>query len=163
MLQRSGSRPLLSFGSCIAVVALLVLGCSSDSGSQAYRPGLGEIMTLTQMRHAKLWLAARVGNWRLADYEVDEIEEGFADVVKFHPRHRGSQVPLDQAVPIMTGPPLAALRDAIDAKDLARFTAAFDALTTACNDCHQKTNFAFNKVVRPTGNPYVNQDFTASR
>jgi hypothetical protein len=32
----------------------------------AYAPGLGEIMSLQQMRHVKLWLAGQARNWKLA-------------------------------------------------------------------------------------------------
>src|SRR5579872_3032425 len=45
-------------------------------------PGLGEIMTLQQLRHIKLWFAGRAGNWALADYEIGELNEGFEDVDK---------------------------------------------------------------------------------
>ncbi len=143
-----------------------MIGCRNEAASEnsvEYRPGLGEIMTLTQMRHAKLWLAAQAGNWPLAEYEVHEIEEGFDDVVTFHPKHRGSQVPLAQAVPNMTGGPLDALRIAISNEDFAEFEEAFDSLTSACNSCHEKTSFEFNLVTRPTGNPYVNQDFAGPK
>ena len=40
--------------------ALMVAGCGR---SDAYVPGLGEIMSLQQMRHAKLWLAGQAENW----------------------------------------------------------------------------------------------------
>lgn len=143
----------------IASAVALVCGCSNKAAPEAYRPGLGEIMTLTQMRHAKLWLAGQAGNWPLAEYETHELEEGFDDVVTFHPKHRGSQVPLAQAVPIMTNGPLAAVRAAIRNQDRAEFTKAYDSLTAACNECHRKTSFKFNVVTRPTGNPYLNQDF----
>src|SRR5262249_46301319 len=43
-------------------------------------PGLGEIMALQQMRHSKLWFAGSAGNWPLAEYELDELKEGFGDV-----------------------------------------------------------------------------------
>ena len=53
-------------------------------------PGLGEIMTLQQLRHIKLWFAGRAGNWPLADYEVGELNEGFEDVSKLaRQRHSG--------------------------------------------------------------------------
>ena len=39
-------------------------------------------MTLQQLRHIKLWFAGRAGNWRLADYEIGELQEGFGDVDK---------------------------------------------------------------------------------
>ena len=61
-------------------------------GPDAYVPGLGEMMSLQQMRHAKLWFAGQAQNWELASYEIDELGEGFDDVVKFHPTHKDSPV-----------------------------------------------------------------------
>ena len=61
-----------------------VVGCAKPShpesagAAEPYVPGLGEIMSATQMRHLKLWYAGQAGNWPLAAYEVDELEEGFA-------------------------------------------------------------------------------------
>src|ERR1700689_4177434 len=62
-------------------MALLAVPAASAQDSPA-GPGLGEIMTLQQLRHIKLWFAGRAGNWPLADYEVDELNEGFEDVGK---------------------------------------------------------------------------------
>jgi len=144
----------------IAVVMLLAGACSRDESlAETYTPGLGEIMTLNQMRHAKLWLAVQAGNWPLAEYELDELEEGFDDAVTFHPTHKDSPVSIAEVIPIMTGEPVKALRAAIDKKNIAAFTAAFDSLTAACNSCHQATNFGFNVVTRPSGNAFLNQDF----
>src|SRR3954470_12741667 len=68
------------------VVSLLTMtvGCGrqGSTGSDAYAPGLGEIMSLQQMRHAKLYFAGQAENWDLAAYELDEIGEGFDDVLK---------------------------------------------------------------------------------
>src|SRR5215467_3913154 len=82
-------KPLLTF----AVLALaLVLparaaeeGNAPAGGKETYASGLGEIMSLQQMRHLKLWFAGQAKNWPLADYELDELEEGFDDVIKFFP------------------------------------------------------------------------------
>jgi hypothetical protein len=52
-----------------------------------FTPGLGEFMTFTQVRHAKLWLAGNAGNWELADYEIDELKEGLENVAKYVPAH----------------------------------------------------------------------------
>src|SRR5690348_11915037 len=60
--------------------------------AETYVPGLGEIMSLQQMRHTKLWLAGAAKNWKLADYELDELGEGFDDAVKMHPTHKDSPV-----------------------------------------------------------------------
>ena len=40
-------------------------------------------MTLTQMRHAKLWFAGQAANWSLAAYELDELNEGMQDAATF--------------------------------------------------------------------------------
>jgi hypothetical protein len=138
-------------------------GRQSAGGGEAYAPGLGEMMTLQQMRHVKLWLAGEAGNWELAAYELDELGEGFDDIVKFHPTHKDSPVAPKDAIPRMVTEPIKELRAAVDKKDPRAFAAAYDALTAACNNCHQATNFGFNRVQKPAGNPYPNQLFTPSR
>lgn len=143
-----------------ALPFLLALA-ACGGGTAAFAPGLGEIMTLQQMRHTKLWLAGQAGNWELADYETDELEEGFADAMHFHPTHKSSPQPLTKAIPTYMDGPVKALRTAIAAKDPAQFAAAHDSLTAGCNGCHRATEFAFNVVVRPQTNPFANQDFTA--
>ena len=154
-----------------SIIALTVLAACRQSpppatpatttaASDAYVPGLGEIMTLQQMRHTKLWLAGDAGNWDLADYELKELQEGFDDVVKFHPTHEDSPVEPKDAIPRMVTAPLADVRAAVDRKDRDGFEWAYDTLTKACNDCHQATNFGFNIVQRPMTYPYPNQVFT---
>lgn len=154
----AGRGPVLAVVGGVAAAALLAAACRPPC-RPAYVPGLGEIMTLTQMRHVKLWLAGDAGNWPLAAYEVDELEEGFGDVVRFHPTHEGAARPLKELVPELTGPPLRALRTAVADRDHASFVAAYDALTGACNGCHEEAGFAFNVVGRPTSNPYPDQRF----
>src|SRR4029453_11527149 len=151
-----------------AAVTLTALACGQPSPagtaapaavSEAYSPGLGELMTLQQMRHTKLWLAEQAGNWSLAAYELDDLGEGFDDVIKFHPTHKESPVAPKDAIPRMITKPLADLRASVDKKDAAAFVQAYDALTAACNACHQATNFGFNRVQRPDTNPYPDQVF----
>jgi hypothetical protein len=144
-----------------AAVTVAMTACGRQP--PPYTPGFGEIMTLTQMRHAKLWLAGDAGNWPLAAYELDELKEGFDDLVAYHPTHKDAPVPIAQIVPKMMSAPLKDLEEAVGAKDRDRFTRAFDDLTKACNGCHQATNFGFNVVVRPKDNPYVNQVFAPQR
>src|SRR5262245_25498953 len=160
--NRIMARESSAFTGRIAAVLVLMMampGCTRHEPA-AYAPGLGEIMTLSQMRHAKLWLAGQAGNWPLADYEIDELEEGFTDAVTFHPTHKDSPVSIAQVVPIMTTAPIQMLRAAVAAKDREAFAKAFDSLTVACNSCHQATNFGFNRVTTPSGNSFLNQDFT---
>ena len=107
-------------------------------------------MTLNQMRHAKLWFAGQAQNWELADYELDELEEGFADVVKYHPTHKDVQLPISELVPKIMDLPLKQLRAAIEKRDPVAFAGAYDAVTAGCNSCHQATRFGFNVVRRPS-------------
>src|SRR6185312_1808063 len=44
---------------------------------EPYAPGLGEIMGGIQTHHAKLWYAGINDNWKLAQYEIDELKERF--------------------------------------------------------------------------------------
>jgi len=136
---------------------------ASAGAAASYVPGLGEMMTLQQMRHTKLWLAGEAQNWELADYELDELAEGFDDIVKFHPTHKDSPVAPKDAIPRMITQPIADLRAAVEKKDGGSFGTAYDGLTDACNNCHQATNFGFNRVQRPANNPYPNQAFSAPR
>lgn len=71
-------------GTCIALVAS-VLFTAAQPAKEPYAPGLGEFMTATQLRHAKLWFAGKANNWDLAAYEIDEIAEGLADAEKQFP------------------------------------------------------------------------------
>ncbi len=150
-----------------SAAAIAVVACGrapsgqqeTASAAEPFVPGLGEIMSLQQMRHVKLWFAGQAGNWKLASYEVDELGEGFDDIVKFHPTHKDSPVSLKDVVPRMVTAPLDALRAAIQKQDSAGFDAAYDQLTAACNGCHVATNFEFNRVQRPMSNPYPNQAF----
>ena len=151
------------------ILLVFAAGCSrsappaASTTGEGYAPGLGEIMTLQQMRHTKLWLAGEARNWALASYEIKELQEGFDDVMKFHPTHEGAPVAPKDAIPRMITVPLTQLQEAVDKKDAAAFAEAYDRITLACNECHEATNFGFNKVQRPAANPYPNQVFSPSR
>lgn len=163
--------PLPGFGKAHLIVMLagvLISGCSKGEksretqavSSQPYVIGLGEIMGLTQMRHAKLWFAGQASNWPLAAYELDELKEGFDDAVKYHPHHKNVPQPLTKMVPEFVGSPIDEIDAAIKASDRAQFTTAFDRLTAGCNGCHKEADFSFNVVKRPSIPPYSNQSFT---
>lgn len=152
---------------CTMTVVVALDACSSrteqrqqhPAGQDAYVIGLGEIMGLNQMRHAKLWFAGRAGNWPLAAYELDEMREGFDDAKRYHDHHKGVPQPLSKMIPAFVDPPLAELDKAVAARDKAAFTVAFDHLTDGCNGCHRAADFGFNVIQRPTVPPYSNQSF----
>ena len=127
---------------------------AAAAASEPYEPGLAEIMALQQMRHIKLWFAGRARNWPLADYEVDELKDGFEAVN----RQLGGDT-VEKAV----GAGISALEKAIDAKDHAAFTSAFDTLTAGCNGCHHLLDHDFIVIRRPSQLPYSNQSFAARK
>jgi len=126
----------------------------SQEASTPAPPGLGEIMTLQQLRHIKLWFAGHAGNWPLADYEIGELQEGFEDVNNLL---GGGTV--DKEV----GAPIKALQKAIDAKDPATFATAFDGLSAGCNACHHLLDHPFIVIQRPTLLPYSDQNFAPQK
>jgi hypothetical protein len=113
-------------------------------------PGLGEVMTLQQLRHIKLWFAGHAGNWALANYEIGELNEGFEDADKLVG---------GGTVEKMVGTPIKALQKAVDDKNATEFTAAFDALSNGCNSCHHLLAHPFIVIQRPTLLPYSDQVF----
>src|SRR6202046_2000974 len=134
-------------------MALLAVPAANAEDSPA-GPGLGEIMTLQQLRHIKLWFAGHAGNWPLADYEIGELSDGFDDVGKML---GGSLV--KQHV----GNPLDALQKAVDGKNSAAFASAFDQLSAGCNACHHALDHAFIAIARPTVLPYGDQVFSPQK
>jgi hypothetical protein len=145
----------------LPLLALFALGFACGVWrSPTYVPELGELMLLQQVRHTKLWLAGEAGNWPLANYEVQELAEGFDTIVADHPIHEESPVAPKDAIPRMVTVPLAELRDAVQGQDSKLFAERYDALTAACNGCHQASNVGFNHVHRPDTNPFPDQVFS---
>jgi hypothetical protein len=144
-----------------AAAVVLALPLAASAEQKPFTPGLGEIMTLQQMRHMKLWFAGRSGNWDLADYELDELKEGFEDITKYYPVK--DDVPTGTMAEAIIAKEVADLAKLIEAKDKKHFVSAFDRLTASCNACHQASKKDFIKIQRPAGNPYTNQSFAPAR
>ena len=149
----------------LAVMVLVLIGASvkevtaqqataSPTAVEPPAPRIGEIMVLQQMRHIKLWFAGRGGNWPLADYEIDQLKDGFDDV---------NQSLGGDTVEKAVGAPIAAIEKAVEAKDRAAFTSAFDNLTAGCNSCHHSLDHAFIVIRRPTSLPYSDQLFATQK
>ena len=155
-------RALVASG-VLTWLGLSAAACQRPPAAPAFTPGLGEIMTLTQMRHSKLWFAGQAGNWPLASYELDELNEGMEDAAKFHPTHKDASLPIPALIEKIMKEPIEGVEKAVAARDQAGFAEAFDKLTEGCNACHRATNFGFNTVTRPAANPYSNQAFEPAR
>ena len=152
---------------CVLLVTATTPGFAEDSKTDKlgkrspadrYVVGLGEIMAVTQMRHAKLWFAGNARNWRLAEYELEELEEGFDDVIKYHPTLNA--LPIASLLKAFTSQPVDSLKDAIESENDQRFSDAFSELTGACNSCHQAVNREYIVIKTPSVSPVVNQKYT---
>ena len=119
----------------------------------SYKPGFGEFMTSIQMHHAKLWFAGQNKNWKLADFEVHEIEETLENIQKFN----NDRIEVKSIG--MINPAMDSINSAIQRKNIKSFTSSFNLLTNTCNNCHKTTEHEFNIVTIPSSLPVVNQSF----
>ena len=158
--------PMTPTAKCLALVALIAasaplaaLGQSEPAPATADipAPAVSDIMGQTQLRHFKLWFAGALGNWPLANFEVQQMKRTFNDA-----GHLGTSVagtPLSKLVEEKSLPPLADVEKAIEAKSKPAFIKAFGELTQACNACHAAANVGFIKIQTPTASPFSNQAF----
>lgn len=110
---------------------------------------LGDIMILVQLRHAKLWYAAKLGNWRLAAYEAERLSATLQRATRFRPD-----------LPFADCNQVDLVADAIAATDEPSFDSAFRDMTDWCNSCHQAADVEFIAIRVPTRtSPYSNQVF----
>ncbi len=109
-----------------------------------------------QSRHIKLALAGRFQNWPLASFELGQMEESFERVARVWPTWRSYSI--GDMVEVVKAP-MAAVQEAVKAKDAQRFAAAFGQLTEACNGCHAGVNRAMIVIKAPDASTYPDQDF----
>jgi hypothetical protein len=122
--------------------------------SNSYIPGLGEFMSGIQVHHEKLWFAGSAQNWKLANFEIDEIREALDDIQRFC-----TDRPEIASIPMIL-PPMDSISKAVAQQDLPKFKSAFMLLTNTCNNCHRATKHEFNVIQIPTTPPFSNQVFT---
>jgi len=114
----------------IVVLALALPTAASAQTPPAWRPGLGDLMTMTvQPRHQKLALAGRNKNWAYAAYEWHELEEALEHIAKQVPKWR--ELDIGQLMAATVKQPLDDVEAAIKAADGPRFDTAFRQLTDA--------------------------------
>jgi hypothetical protein len=119
----------------------------------SYKPGFGEFMSNIQVHHAKLWFAGTNQNWKLADFEIQEIKESLENIQKFQFEREETKT-----LPIIFSP-MDSVQSAINKKDLNSFKQSFNLLTSTCNACHKAVNNEFNKIKIPDIPPFSNQSF----
>jgi hypothetical protein len=119
----------------------------------SYKPGLGEFMTAIQIHHAKLWFAGLNQNWKLADFEINEIKESIDDITRYC-----TDRPEIQSLPMIL-PAFDSVSSAIKQQNARLFKLSFRFLTNTCNNCHTITKHGFNAIQIPDKPPFSNQDF----
>jgi hypothetical protein len=151
-------------------ILLMLLSCNSnpdnkESGLESkvnslqekldnmYKPGLGEFMTGIQLHHSKLWFAGTNDNWKLADFEINEIKEALSNIRQFN-------VDRQEVQSIgMIDPAIDSISKAIVQRDLPSFKRGYILLTNTCNNCHRATKHEFNVITIPSIPPVSNQQF----
>ena len=145
----------------VLIAALVPLSAAAQSAPPApepYRPGLGDLMTMTvQPRHIKLLLAGHEQNWPYAKYELKELNEAFERVARAVPRYKG--LPMGGMIDAIAKGPMDELAKAIDGKDEVAFDAGYEKLTQGCNACHQAANVGMVVIKVPSGSSFPDQHF----
>ena len=118
-------------------------------------------MLTIQIHHAKMWHAARAGNWPLADYQLSEMKEVFSDVQDLVPTYK--KIPVGQMIDAVVTGPIADMEKAVEQKKFKAFAAAYDKLTAACNDCHKAASRGFIQIRRPSRSSFDNEEFRPPR
>jgi len=154
-------RSALTLATIITVGGLAVSATAQSQNPtppESYRPGLGDMMTMTvQPRHTKLWRAGSQKNWLYADYELHELQEAFDRAAAVWPTWRSQ--PIAQMITGNVQEPIAAIERAIKAADIEKFTAAYKQLTDACDSCHQGAGRAMIVIKVPDSTMFPDQDF----
>jgi hypothetical protein len=156
------SKPRALFTIAFALMLTPIAAGGQASPPAAYRPGLGDLMTMTvQPRHLKIGLAGQEQNWPYVRYELHELEESLERLARQWPKWR--EVDIAGLAIGSTKEPMAAVDEAAKAGDATRFNEAYGRLTAACNACHQSANVAMIVIQAPKGSPFTNQDFRPLR
>src|SRR6516165_3813191 len=110
------------------LVALFISSVSAlaedrpSQSSASYVPSLGDLMAAIQLRHSKLWYAAKLRNWPLADYELEQLYINLKEASRFY-----SNIPATSDMSVLD-------RSAGHvSEDGKKFLQSFAEMTSACN------------------------------
>jgi len=137
------------------IVALSLLSAAvvlpqSATGQDKPAAGLADLMVTAQMRHIKLWFAGKLSNWRLAGYELDQLESNLKQAESLYSAGHASEFAPKQ---------VQSIRDAIERRDIAGFAKAYTELTNECNSCHRALDRSFITIQIPANSPFTDQLF----
>ena len=109
-------------------------------------PGLGDIMPAMSRRNTILYYAVQSGNWDLAAYQIKELGEGIDVAGITRPARKD---PLDNFVKTTLDP----LNEVVKAKDMTKFSQAWNTEVSGCNACHVSQGFKYIQWKLPTTVP----------
>jgi hypothetical protein len=106
------------------------------------QPGLGTVMIEYSSRFTNMYYAAHGGNWKLADYNRQEMTE-IQEV--------GETTRPARAKPLkdFEEKHLVAIGNAIKGQDIKQFDVAFNDAMKGCNECHTDQKFGFIRYELP--------------
>lgn len=154
-----------------AVVVLLIFarGCSQkpETSSEGLEerlkkleiavPGVGAMMGSVQLHVAKLYFAGEAKNWKLAEFEIHEIEENLEKAATLRPGDNGVQ--LTGVFDAFERTQLAEMKKAIKQEDLKAFRRLYVESIEVCNSCHVSTGRPYLVITPPTAPPVPNQQW----
>lgn len=115
--------------------------------------GFGEYMSMIQNHHVKIYFSIQNENWKLAEYEIHEMNESLTKI-ETELLDREESKKISSLYPIVTN-----LENSIREKKIESARNEFSKLTDSCNSCHMETKFEFIKIQIPKSNPFSNQKF----
>lgn len=146
---------------CLIVILAVLLAAHTASMAEekseqhvgSYVPRLSDLMVVIQIRHSKLFYAAKARNWPLANFEFEQLASTLREEDRYYPK----------TVPTMTlvEEISSSLSEAIKANDEAKFDRAFDEMTAGCNRCHAAAGQGFIFIRRPSyPSAFSNQQYS---
>jgi hypothetical protein len=114
-------------------------------------------MSELQRYSQKLGYAIEGENQRLADFYMHEIDAVLSEIEAEVPVYSGIAIP--EHVRALMRPSVEPVGQAIDAEDWEQAQQRYEAMISACNACHNATDFGFIKITPASGDPPFNQTF----
>jgi hypothetical protein len=116
-------------------------------------PSQSHAMMDVAFHWTNLWFAAQKENWPLAQFYFDESRQHIQWTIRIRPIRKdadGKDVDLKSIFDGIETSSLAAVKDAIAQKDLARFTAAYKTMLESCYACHKASSKPYLRPMVPT-------------
>jgi hypothetical protein len=156
MTWAGARRPLgLLLGGCLAACACGSASTSTsgpawlsrDHGEQRLQlerhlRGFDVAMMEVGHRYIDLYWAGEDANWEAAAYELQKLRLAIENGLERRPKRATS------ARPFLAGP-VAAMEEAVAARDPKLFASRFRDLTAGCNACHAREQVAFFEIGPP--------------